>query len=230
MENLDQLEKKLAVVFRDKNLLTLAITHRSYLNENKSHKLESNERLEFLGDAVLSLIVSSHIYNKNKELDEGKLTNLRSLIVRTKTLALIANNLKLGQFLLLSKGETLTGGRNNETLLADTYEAILGAIYIDQGLDAASKFVNKTLIAQIGNIISDDMFTDYKSALQQKIQENYHMLPVYKITKESGPDHLKKFTVGVFLNDKLLGQGVGKNKQEAEQQAAKESLVRLNRK
>lgn len=196
-----------------------AFTHRSYLNESNT-KEGSNERLEFLGDAVLSFITSSYLYEERVFDNEGDLTNLRSYIVKTESLSKAAKSLNLGKFLRLSKGEELTGGRENIQLLANTYEALLGAIYLDQGLKEASEFVYKTLIPYFQKEINSGPPKDAKSRLQELAQEITKQSPKYKIIKTSGPDHAKKFSVGVYLQGKLIGQGEGMSKQVAEEKAA----------
>lgn len=218
-------EKIIGIVFKDKQLLTTALTHRSYLNENKSAK-ESNERLEFLGDSVLSLLVSTELYRRYKDYPEGKLTSLRSALVRTKTLGDLASSLSYGKYLLMSKGEERGGGRENKSLLADTFEAVLGAIYLDQGFATAGEFLEKHLFPLISELENKEDLIDFKSSLQEKIQDKVKTSPIYKVMSESGPDHDKTFTVGVFCEDKLMANGQGKSKQEAEQNAARVALER----
>jgi ribonuclease-3 len=208
---------------KDKKLLEEATTHRSYLNESKE-KVESNERLEFLGDSVLSLIVSTHLFKKYPQFDEGKLTNLRSLLVNTKMLAELSKELDLGSRLRLSKGEEESGGRSNQSILADTYEAILGALYLDQGLMEVEKFIRDTLFPRADEFIEKNMLKDPKSLLQEQVQARKLNSPLYKVLEEEGPAHAREFTVGVFVEDKLLGKGKGKSKQEAEEQAAQAAL------
>lgn len=217
------LQAVLQVKFNNLVLLSESLTHRSYLNENKKIK-QSNERLEFLGDSVLSLLTSTEIYKRFPDLPEGKLTNLRSTLVRTETLANAARELRLGEFLLLSRGEEKEGGRTNKSLLADTFEAVLGAIYLDQGLDTAKKFLERVLFGEIEDIITSGERYDYKSRLQEAVQEKRKITPVYKVVKEEGPDHNKKFTVEVLVEDDVLATGIGKSKQSAEQSAARIAL------
>jgi ribonuclease-3 len=223
LTNLKELESILKTEFSNKKLLHQAVVHRSYLNEI-TDKEDSNERLEFLGDAVLELLVSNYLYKKFPTYPEGKLTSLRSSIVNTKTLAKVAKNLKLGQFLLLSKGEEKGGGRDNESLLADSFEALLGAVYIDQKITAVKKILETFLYPQLENIINEGGYFDYKSILQEKSQEQYRITPIYRVTKEEGPDHAKKFFIAVIIQDKEFGSGTGKSKQEAEQAAAAKAL------
>lgn len=226
MQDLTLIQKSLGVKFKDAKLLTTALTHRSFLNEDKT-ALISNERLEFLGDSVLSLIVSTKLYNQFESYPEGKLTYLRSLLVKTKTLGDLAKTLNLGSYMLISKGEEKGGGRDNSSLLADTFEALLGAIYIDQGLPTVETFLKKHLFPLINEVEEDTTLSDFKSALQEKTQESAKLSPTYKVVSEAGPDHEKIFTVGVFLNTNLLAEGTGKSKQEAEQHAAKLALEKL---
>jgi len=225
---LDKLQKTINIVFHNKNLLKKALTHRSYLNESNS-ATGSNERLEFLGDAVLELIVSDYLYNKYAQAEEGRLTSFRSSIVNTKSLASVAKKIQLGQYLFLSKGEEAGGGRKNSSLLANTFEAVLGAIYLDQGLKKSQKFVEENLLPLLPDIIKRKAYIDYKSRLQTLIQETQKITPTYKVAKEEGPDHDKTFYVYCLAKEKTLGRGKGKSKQEAEQSAAQNALVKLEK-
>ncbi len=209
--------------FNNKNLFELAFTHRSYLNESNG-AIESNERLEFLGDSILSFVVSTYIYDKFKQKKEGELTSLRSVLTNTETLYEVAKELNLGNNLRLSKGEEETGGRESKTILANTYEAVVGALYLDQGLEATKKFIHGTIIEKIDEIVSTQGLKDPKSALQEFMQENHKTSPRYEVLEESGPDHNKIYTVGVFFGDELLAKGEGKSKQEAEKKAAQNAL------
>lgn len=209
-------------------LFQTAFTHRSYLNEIK-REIESNERLEFLGDSVLSFIVSTYLYSTRPEDEEGELTNLRAYIVKTESLAKAAKNLDLGDYLLLSKGEELSGGNLNSQILANTYEAVLGAIYLDQGVEAARKFVYLILIPIFSQEVSQGAPRDPKSQLQELSQSKFQTSPKYKIISASGPDHAKEFTVGVFLNNDQIGEGLGSSKQQAEEEAARVALSRLTK-
>lgn len=211
---------------KNKKLLEEALTHRSYLNEVKE-KIPSNERLEFLGDSILSFIVSSYLFEKYPDFNEGKLTNLRSLLVNTKMLANLAKDCDLGSGLRLSKGEEESGGRNNPSLLADTFEAFLGALFLDSGLEEVKSFIFSTVIPQADEFIQKNAFKDPKSRLQEYIQSKKQGSPHYKVTNEEGPAHARKFTVGVYVNEELLGEGNGKSKQEAEEQAASAALSKL---
>lgn len=227
MKNYQNLEKKLGVKFKNSQLFNQALVHRSYLNEASNKNLVSNERLEFLGDVVLSFIVSEWLYQVFPDYPEGKLTNLRSNLVKTETLAEIANKSQVGEYLLLSKGEKESSGQKNPALLANTLEAIIGAVFLDQGLQATKKLVKKNLQPLLESLIKAGEFKDYKSILQEKIQAKTRQTPVYKIIKELGPDHAKIFTVGVYSQGKLLAVTKGKNKQEAEEKAAHAALEKL---
>ena len=209
--------------FHNQELLERAFTHRSFLNESKS-KAPSNERLEFLGDSILSFVVSDYFYNNYEDFDEGVMTNLRSLLVNTKSLAEIAKTLGFGERLKLSKGEEESQGRENQSLLADSYEAFIGALFLDQGIDAARNFIAETLLPKAKEIVARKDFKDPKSLFQEYVQARLHAAPLYKVLEEEGPSHAKIFTVGVYVKDVLYGQGKGKSKQEAEEQAAKLAL------
>lgn len=211
------------------NVFKTAFTHRSYLNEY-SDEIESNERLEFLGDSVLSFIISTYLFNKRLTDSEGDLTNMRSYIVKTPSLAKAARNLNLGKFLRMSKGEERSGGRENSQLLANTYEAILGAIFLDQGLEATKEFVYETLIPLFINELEVGPPKDSKSKLQELAQNTTKQSPRYKIIKTEGPDHAKIFTVGVFLKGEKIGEGVGLSKQLAEEVSAGKALESLSKK
>ncbi|MEK7127269.1 MAG: ribonuclease III [Patescibacteria group bacterium] len=210
----------LGIQFNDPSLLKTALTHRSYLNENKNIK-QSNERLEFLGDSVLSILTSEYLYKKFPDYPEGKLTNTRSVLVRGKTLALVARELNLGEFLLMSKGEKDSGGAQNDALLADATEAVIGAIFLDQGLDIVREFLQKYLYSKSFEAI------DYKSIVQETAQSKFKVSPKYKVLEAVGPDHDKKFVIGIYFGAELMGKGEGKNKQEAEQGAAKVALEKI---
>ena len=214
--------------FKNKNLLELAFIHRSYLNESKD-VAESNERLEFLGDSILSFIVSDHLYKSYPDFDEGILTNLRSLVVNTKSLAKAAKNLNFGKYLKLSKGEDDSGGRKNDTILANTFEAVIGALYMDQGIDAVKLFLFAVLIPEIEAYVQKKVFKDPKSLLQEYVQARKQNSPLYKVLHEEGPAHAKQCTIGVFVEEHLLGEGKGKSKQEAEEQAAEQALEKINK-
>ena len=212
--------------FKNKQLANQIFIHRSYLNET-AETLESNERLEFLGDSILSFVVSSHIFDKYKTSKEGQLTSIRSVLTNTETLYEISRELGLGELLKLSKGEEAGGGRKNKTILANTLEALIGGLYVDQGIEAARKFIEENIISLAEKIIESQGLKDPKSALQEKIQENLRESPVYKVIREEGPDHDKSYTIGVYIGEKLLAEGSGKSKQEAEKSAAHNALKSL---
>jgi len=208
--------------FNNKDLFQQVFTHRSYLNESGRHT-PSNERLEFLGDSILSFVVSSYIYEAYPHLNEGELTNLRSNLTNTTNLYTIAKSLGLGEHLRLSRGEESGGGRENKTILADTYEALLGGLFCDQGIDAVREFVKHTVLQNVEEHLASGL-KDPKSTLQEIMQRDFKVSPVYKLLSEKGPDHAKHYTVGVYLNEKLLAQGTGSSKQEAEKKAAQAAL------
>lgn len=212
--------------FKNKQLHNQVFIHRSYLNET-AETLESNERLEFLGDSILSFVVSSHIFDKYKTSKEGQLTSIRSVLTNTETLYERSKELGLGELLKLSKGEEAGGGRKNKTILANTLEALIGGIFIDQGIEAAKKFIQENIISLAEKIIESQGLKDPKSALQEKIQENLRESPVYKVIQEEGPDHDKSYIIGVYIGEKLLAEGSGKSKQEAEKSAARNALQTL---
>jgi ribonuclease-3 len=224
----NQLQTILDYQFKDINLLKKALRHRSYLNENR-RVTESNERLEFLGDAVLEIVTSEFLYHTYINLPEGKLTNLRSKIVQTKTLAAVANKLNLGQYILLSRGEAASGGRTNESLLADLVEAIIGAIYIDSGIKQAEKFVRKYILDYHEELIAQSQVQDWKSKLQEYVQSHGGIAPIYEIVKEEGPDHNRTFTTQVHFFDQPQSIGTGKSKQSAQQKAAYEAYRTLTK-
>lgn len=224
-----ELEKTLNISFKDSEKISLAFIHRSYLNEARSVK-ESNERLEFLGDSILSFLVSEHLFTAYPHFTEGELTNLRSSVVKTGTLAIVAKELNLGKFLLFSKGEEEGGGRKNPSLLADTFEAFIGVLYIDLGLKAVQQVLKKYLYPLFPQILEQKTYKDAKSIFQELVQEETKISPVYKVLSEKGPDHLKEFTVGVFVGNKLRGTGTGKSKQGAETRAAESALEKWDKK
>ncbi len=226
-KQVNQIEKSLNVVFKDKTLLQLSLTHRSFLNESHlQQKTESNERLEFLGDAILEFIISNFLYEKFPQKEEGWLTNLRSNVVRTTALAQIAKTLNFGKHILMSRGEKEAKGNQNPSILADTTEAIIGAIYLDQGLKETQDFIETNFMPIWEKWVEKGELKDAKSLLQEKIQVNNSPPPIYKTLEETGPDHQKVFIVGVYLKDKLLAKGKGKSKREAESNAAQKVLTK----
>jgi len=216
---LDKLQKIIKYQFQDISFLDQALVHRSSLNEQKQFK-ESNERYEFLGDAVLELWISDRIFAKFSKFDEGKLTNLRALVVCTQNLAKVTSDSKLGDFIYLSHGEENHGGRTNQSILADTFEAILGSIYLDGGLIPAFDFLDLFLTSSVEQLSSKEIYKDPKSIFQEIAQAKEGVTPNYKTISESGPDHQKTFEVGVYLNDKLIATGTGNSKQKAEEVAS----------
>ncbi len=217
-------EKNTKIIFKDKNLLKQAFIHRSYINENSSSLLSHNERLEFLGDAVLELIVTDFLYKKYQNYTEGELTAIRSALVNAIIISEVAFKIGMNDYLLLSKGEAKDNGKARQYILANTYEAYIGAIYLDQGYNLANKFVADTLLPHTEKIVSKKLWRDAKSLVQEKVQEFVGVTPVYKILNESGPDHDKHFTVGILFGTSLIAEGKGKSKQEAEQKAAENAL------
>ena len=221
---LTQFEEKIKINFSNKKLLEQAFVHRSYINENKQSGLAHNERLEFLGDAVLELVITDFLYAKYPNKTEGELTAYRSALVNAETCSEIATSLAMGDYLLLSKGEAKDTGRARQYILANALEAFIGAIYLDQGYDSAKNFIEKNFTPLIDSIISARSFIDAKSLFQEKAQEFDGVTPSYKTMKETGPDHEKKFTVGVYIGRDLIASGEGESKQEAEQNAARSAL------
>lgn len=217
-------EKKIGVIFKDKELLKQAFTHRSYLNENKNTNLEHNERLEFLGDAVLELVSTDYLFAKYPKKPEGELTALRSALVNSVMLATISTELDFNKHLLLSRGEAKDMGRARQYILANTFESVVGAIYLDGGYEEAKKFIEHVLMPKTKEIEEKRLWVDAKSFFQEKAQEKTGITPAYKTHKEHGPDHDKEFTVGLYLGDMLVAEGRGKSKQEAETDAAKNGL------
>ena len=224
MERFDTFEKKNNLSFSNKDLLKQAFVHRSYLNENRGFELEHNERLEFLGDAVLELVITDYLYNKYTTKTEGDLTAYRSALVNANILSQIATESGVNDLLFLSRGEAKDKGRARQVILADTFEAVIGAIYIDRGYDEAMKFIAAKLFAMADEVVTKGLWMDPKSRFQEKAQDRVSVTPAYKTTKEVGPDHDKQFTVGVYIGSELVAEGSGKSKQEAEQEAAKKAL------
>lgn len=224
MKNFSELEKKLNFKFYNKNLLIQAFCHRSYLNENPNFFLSHNERLEFLGDAVLELIVTEYLYQKYPKKTEGELTNWRAALVNAKMLGNLSKNLGFNDFLLLSRGEAKELSKARDHILANTFEALIGAIYLDQGYKASQNFIKKHLIIKLPEIIKKGLFKDAKSRFQEEAQERVNITPTYKVLKEWGPDHAKHFIVGAFLDKELIAKGEGSSKQEAEIEAAQNAL------
>lgn len=226
LPNFEELQKIIGVEFRDPALLRQACTHRSYINENRGLGLGHNERLEFLGDAVLELVVTNFLYHKFPDRAEGDLTAYRSALVNTNSLSKVGEVMGINPYLLMSKGETKDIGRARSIIIADAVEAIIGAIYTDQGFGIAANFVSRNLleVVDIDEIVDKKLWLDAKSRFQERAQEKVGITPSYKTLKETGPDHSKLFTLGVFLGDVQVATGAGLSKQEAEQKAAEKGL------
>lgn len=224
MKDFATFEEKTGFTFNDKKLLKQAFTHRSYINEHPKDGLEHNERLEFLGDAVLELVTTEFLYAKFPENPEGELTAFRAALVNTQSIAATAVELEMNDFLLLSKGEAKDTGRARLYILANTYEAFIGALYLDQGYDAAKKFIDTSLLHKADEIVEKGLWQDSKSRFQEIGQEKTSITPTYELLNETGPDHDKQFVVGVFLGDEKVAKGSGRSKQEAEQAAAENAL------
>lgn len=217
--------KKIGVEFSNEEIIREALTHRSFLNESKDKDLKNNERMEFLGDAVLELVVTEYLLSKFPERPEGELTSLRASLVRTESLAMEAKRLEVGEFIYMSKGEEATGGRSRPYILANTFEAIIGAIFLDKNYETAQQFILSNICYKTDEIVSSEGYIDAKSKLQEISQDLKKITPVYKLLGSSGPDHNKTFEMGVFIDEKLFGKGTGKSKQEAEQNAASDALT-----
>lgn len=220
--NISKFEEIIDYTFEDKSYILEALTHSSYSNENKNYKF--NERLEFLGDSVLSIVISDYLFKKEKDLPEGELTKLRANIVCEESLSEVGGQIHLGDHLLLGRGEEATGGRDRISIIADALEAVIAAIYLDGGLEQASKFIFKFMEEIIENSIEGKIFRDYKTYLQEVLQSKGEQHIWYKLVEEKGPDHNKKFVMEVGINDEVLGVGEGKSKKDAEQVAAKTAL------
>ncbi|MDE2399638.1 MAG: ribonuclease III [Patescibacteria group bacterium] len=224
MINFPEFEEKTKIFFKDKNLLKQAFTHRSYINENIGTALSHNERLEFLGDAVLELIVTDFLYKKYPKYAEGELTAVRSALVNAIIISEVASKAGMNDYLLLSRGEAKDHGKARQYILANTYEAYIGALYLDQGYDVVAKFLSENLLPKTDEIVNKKLWRDAKSLVQEKAQEFIQTTPQYKVLSESGPDHDKHFTVGIFFGSELIAQGSGKSKQEGEVAAAQAAL------
>ncbi|MGE5140722.1 MAG: ribonuclease III [Rudaea sp.] len=227
--NIAGLEASLGIEFEDKSLLQRALTHRSYLNENPNLPWLDNERLEFLGDSILGFVTAEYLYHRFPEMSEGDLTSLRAALVRGQTLAEYAAALELGPYLLVSRGEEAAGGRARRALLAGTFEAVIGAIYLDRGLDAARHFVLRMIEQKTPEIVSERLDRNAKSLLQELSQGRLKLTPTYRTILARGPDHAREFTVQVLLGDRVYGVGQGSNKQTAEQEAARAAIQELER-
>lgn len=226
--NLSKLEELISYQFKNKDLLKESLTHRSYLNERPDWGLPHNERLEFLGDAVLELSVTEELFKRFPEKNEGELTPIRSALVNYQMLSAVAKDIKLEDFIFLSKGEAKDLGRAREVILANALEALIGAIYLDGGYFEAKRFVNKFVLNYLDEVMRRRLYKDAKSQLQEIIQETKKVTPTYKVLSEEGPDHDKIFEVGVYFGEEFAAKGKGPSKQEAEVEAAKAALEQLN--
>lgn len=222
------METRIHYQFKEPNRLKEALTHSSYANEHREKGLVCNERLEFLGDSVLSIVISDYIYRKFLDLDEGDLTKIRASIVCEDSLAIAAKRIDLGGALYLGKGEEHTGGRKRKSILADAFEAVIGAIYLDGGIEEARKFIRETLASIIEDGIQGRLNRDYKTEFQEYAQRNGEVAIRYEIIDQTGPDHCKEFEAAVFVDENLCGQGIGSSKKEAEQEAAQDALEKLS--
>lgn len=222
-KNFDKLEQALGIKFKNKKLLQQAFIHRSCLNENPGFKMNHNERLEFLGDAVLELAVTRNLFNEYPN-PEGELTTWRAALVNSKMLSDIATKLDFNDYLMLSKGESQDTGRARQFILANTFEALIGAIYLDQGFEKAEKFIQDNLLSELPKILTHKLYLDPKSHFQEHAQEKVGITPNYEVLKEEGPDHAKNFVVGVYLNNELVARGKGPSKQAAQEDAARKGL------
>ncbi len=221
---IEEFKEKTGVVFNDADLLAQAFTHRSYVNEHPELEYGHNERLEFLGDAVVELVVTEYLYNKYPDKPEGEMTNFRAALVNTGMFARVARENGYNDIIRLSRGEAKDEGRARDSILADTFEAVIGALYIDQGYDATKAFIEKILVPKVGEIVSKNLWRDPKSSFQEAAQEHVGVTPTYKVLKEEGPDHSKHFVVGVYIAGKQVAEGEGLSKQEAEVKAAEKGL------
>lgn len=223
MADLSELEQKIDVVFKNRDLLLQAVVHRSYLNENPGFRLGHNERLEFLGDAVIEMVVTEHLY-RNFENPEGELTNWRASLVNAKILSDIAREIGVDPFLLLSRGEAKETGKARQYILANTFEAIVGAIYLDQGMRKSKSFLSRVVLPRLPYILEHELYVDAKSKFQELAQERLGTTPNYQVLEERGPDHAKHFTVGIYVGRTLIAKGEGSSKQEAQMDAATNAL------
>jgi ribonuclease-3 len=223
MKDISKLEKKIKVTFKNKNLLRQAMVHRSYLNENRDFELDHNERMEFLGDAVLELVATEYLYN-NFSNPEGELTNYRAALVNGKMLAKISKEIGLEDYLLMSKGESKDLGKARQYLLANALEAVIGAIYLDQGYKKSKEFITDCVLCKMKDVLDEKLYQDPKSKFQEEAQEKAGVTPVYKVIKEWGPDHDKHFIVGIYLENEKIAEGEGMSKQTAQRNAAKKGL------
>lgn len=223
---IEEFKQQNTIAFNNNDLLSQAFIHRSFINENPRSGLEHNERLEFLGDAILELVVTEYLYATYPHHNEGDLTAYRSALVNAVTLGQVADTLSFNDMMKLSKGEAKDVSRARSSILADAYEAFVGALYLDQGYDAAKSFISRTLLIKTEDIVKQGLYRDAKSFVQEKAQELHSVTPAYKVLGEEGPDHDKRFRTGIFFGDELIAEGEGKSKQEAETEAARAALVK----
>ncbi len=229
MKDFSKLEKRIGINFNDANLLKQSVVHRSYLNEHPKFELHHNERLEFLGDAVLEIVVTEHLFRNFPDTPEGDLTNWRASLVNANMLAEVAQDIKLEDYLYLSKGESKdSNSKARQYILANAVEALIGAIYLDQKIVGAKKFILKNIVSKLDNILAKKLYLDPKSKFQEKAQEIYKTTPHYKVIKESGPDHAKVFEVGLYIGEGLIARGKGSSKQEAQVDAARKGIKKEN--
>lgn len=229
MEKFSKIEKSLKIEFKNKDLLKQAFCHRSYLNENPDFKLNHNERLEFLGDAVLELVTTEYLFKNFPEKTEGEMTGMRAALVNTTSIAEAATRLDFSEAILLSQGEEKEGGKTRISILADTFEAFIGALYLDRDFKICNDFIiNNLILKKLPEVIEKGLDKDPKSLFQEKAQEKVSITPDYKVLKETGPDHKKHFTVGVYLKEELVAEGQGSSKHEAELKAAEDALIKKN--
>ena len=229
MRNFSKLEKKIGIEFKNKNYLKQSVVHRSYMNEHPDFELGHNERLEFLGDAVLEIVVTEYLYHNFPDTPEGELTNWRASLVNSEMLAKVAHEINLEDNIYLSKGEAKDGNsKARRYILANAVEALIGAIYLDQGIGSAKKFIKKFMIAKLDNILKNELYLDPKSKFQEKAQEKYGLTPHYKVLNETGPDHDKIFEVGLYIDNELVAKGKGSSKQEAQIKAAGKGIKKKN--
>ncbi len=226
MKEFSKLIKKIGIKFNNPEILKTAFVHKSYLNEHRDEKISNNERLEFLGDAVLELVATGHLFEHYPDQDEGTMTTFRSALVKGKHLAEISQSLELGTYLFLSRGEENSGGREKSYILANTLEALIGAIYLDRGYTAAAKFIRKFILKRLDEIIKKGLYIDAKSNFQETCQEREGITPHYELLSSEGPDHNKNFTMGAYIGTELIAKGHGGSKQKAEDEAAKNALIK----
>lgn len=224
-----ELQNIVGYAFKEIERLRQAVTHSSFANEHRNMEIKDNERLEFLGDAILDLIISEYLFNKYPNMPEGDLSKIRASIVCEASLAKTAKNINLGEYILLGKGEEMTGGRTRASILADAFEAVTGAIFVDGEFEDVREFLTRTLIKEVDDIAIEDLYTDYKTLLQENIQRESALPIRYEVVEEKGPDHDKNFYVAVLHGENCLGKGVGKSKKEAEQNAAKIAIKNLTK-